>query len=326
MSFPLIPALFDGMSSVVIVEFGSNGQLLRGNAGFHRLCPGSKVPSWYLFTQPRLDGLVGAPADADGVVYQGMITLGDAEGEMRTLSGSIHCAENHLLVVAGYNITEFEATADLLFDLNNQLDLTQRDLVRTNRELARREAVIRDLSLTDALTGVGNRRSLDDKLLAESERARRYGLPLSLFILDIDHFKQVNDTWGHSAGDEVLRDLGALLRCFLRQSDSASRLGGEEFVVLMPGTCLADATGAAERLCRELAALERVNPPPSITASFGVASLHVDESGAALLARADAALYRAKTNGRNRVEADPGAESIPPVIASRRQSDDPTYR
>lgn len=311
MSFPLIPPLFDSMSSVVIAEFGSNGQLLRGNAGFHRLCPGSRVPSWYLFTQPRLDGLLGAPADADGVVYQGMITLGDAEGEMRTLSGSIHSAKDRLLIVAGYNITEFEATADLLFDLNNQLDLTQRDLVRTNRELARREALIRELSLTDALTGVGNRRSLDDKLVAESERARRYGLPLTLFILDIDHFKHVNDTWGHSAGDEVLRDLGALLRSFLRQSDSAARLGGEEFVVLMPGTGLTDATGAAERLCRELAAQVRANPPWSITASFGVATLQSDESGAALLARADAALYQAKTSGRNRVVADPGNAIAP---------------
>lgn len=310
-NLPIIPALFYAMSSVVIAEFGRDGQLLRGNTGFHRLCPGSKAPNWYIFTQPRLDGLLDAPADLEGVIYQGLITLGDAEGEMRTLSGSIYGTRDYLLIVAGYNIAEFEATSDLLFDLNNQLDLTQRDLVRTNRELARREAVIRALSLTDALTGVGNRRSLDDKLLAESERARRYGLPLTLFILDIDHFKQVNDTWGHSTGDEVLRDLGALLRGFLRQSDSAARLGGEEFVVLMPGTGLAEATGAAERLCRELAAQVRVNPPPSITASFGVAALQADERGDALLARADAALYRAKTSGRNRVVADPGQAVAP---------------
>lgn len=306
MSFPIIPDLFNAMISVVIAEFGDDGKLLHGNAGFHRLCPGTKVPSWYLFTQPRLDGLLGAPADADGVVYHGMITLGDAEGEMRTLSGSIHAASNRLLIVAGYNITEFEATSDLLFDLNNQLDLTQRNLVRTNRELARREALIRELSLTDALTGVGNRRSFDEKLLAESERARRYGLSLSLFILDIDHFKQVNDTWGHGAGDEVLGELGELLRSFLRQSDSAARLGGEEFVVLMPGASLADATGAAERLCREMANRVRAKPPTSITASFGVATLESSESGAALLARADAALYLAKTGGRNRVVADQG--------------------
>jgi diguanylate cyclase (GGDEF)-like protein len=136
-------------------------------------------------------------------------------------------------------------------------------------------------------------------------------LPLTLFIMDIDHFKQVNDTWGHSAGDEVLRDLGALLRCFLRQSDSAARLGGEEFVVLMPGTSLADATGAAERLCRELAAQLRAQPPWSITASFGVATLQPDESGELLLARADAALYKAKTGGRNRVVADPGNTNAP---------------
>jgi diguanylate cyclase (GGDEF)-like protein len=311
MNLPVIPALFDSMTSLVIAEFGVDGQLLHGNAGFRRLCAGSSMPSWYIFTQPRLDGLVRAPADENGVVYQGLITLGDADGEMRTLSGTIHCGNDRLLIVAGYDINEFEATSDLLFDLNNQLDLTHRDLVRTHRELAQREAVIRELSLTDALTGVGNRRLLDDTLLAESERARRYGLPLTLFILDIDHFKRVNDTWGHVVGDEVLRDMGALLRGFLRQSDSASRLGGEEFVVLMPGTGLADATAAANRLCRELAAQVRANPPPSITASFGVASLQGEESGTALLARADAALYRAKTGGRNQVVADQGyADSV----------------
>jgi diguanylate cyclase (GGDEF)-like protein len=312
MAFPIIPALFDAMSSVLIAEFRPDGQLVRGNAGFRRLCDNSSLPNWHRFTQPRLDELSIAPPDAQGVIYEGRLTVGDVEGEMRTLTGTVYGDDGSLLIVAGYDIEEFEASSSLLLDLNNQLDLAQRDLVRTNRELARREEVIRQLSLTDALTGVGNRRSLDDRLAAESERAKRYGLPLSLLILDIDHFKRVNDTFGHIAGDAVLRAMGVLLRRFLRQSDSAARLGGEEFVVLMPGTTLADATAVAERMCQEIAAQERVDPP-SLTASFGVACLQADESGAALLARADAALYRAKTGGRNQVVADPGCRVDPAI-------------
>jgi diguanylate cyclase (GGDEF)-like protein len=312
MAFPIIPALFDGMSSVLIAEFRPDGQLVRGNAGFRRLCDNSSLPNWHRFTQPRLDELSIAPPDAQGVIYEGRLTVGDVEGEMRTLTGTVYSDDGSLLIVAGYGIEEFEASSSLLLDLNNQLDLAQRDLVRSNRELARREEVIRQLSLTDALTGVGNRRSLDDRLAAESERAKRYGLPLSLLILDIDHFKRVNDTFGHIAGDAVLRAMGVLLRRFLRQSDSAARLGGEEFVVLMPGTTLADATAVTERMCQEIAAQERVDPP-SITASFGVAGLQGDESGVALLARADAALYLAKTGGRNRVVADAGKVANQPV-------------
>lgn len=315
MALPAIPVLCEAIGSVVIAEFLLDGKLVHGNAGFHRLCPAGRFPTWHLFTQPRLDELATAQADSSGVVHQGLIAVVDVEGETRTLSGTVFCDGDRLLVVAGYDIDEFERISDSLLDLNAQLDSTQRDLVRINRELARREAVIREISLTDALTGVGNRRFLDDRLAAESERGRRYGTALALFMLDIDHFKRVNDTFGHEAGDRVLEETGALLRRHLRQSDCAARLGGEEFVVLMPGSSLADATAVAERLRAELAAQIR-SDPSSITASFGVASLRADESGSDLLARADAALYRAKNAGRNRVVADTGSERESPCDAS----------
>lgn len=314
MALPAIPPLFDAISSVLIAEFLLDGKLVRGNAGFRRLCPTGRIPTWQLFTQPRLDELATAQADPHGIVHQGLIAAADAEGETRTLSGTVFCDGDRLLVVAGYDIDEFERISDLLLDLNAQLDSTQRDLVRINRELARREAVIREISLTDALTGVGNRRFLDDRLAVESERGRRYGSSLALFMLDIDHFKRVNDTFGHEAGDRVLQETGALLMRHLRQSDSAARLGGEEFIVLMPDSSLADATVVAERLRAEMAAQVR-RDPSSITASFGVACLRADESGADLLARADAALYRAKNAGRNRVVADAGSEGEPIVPA-----------
>lgn len=245
--------------------------------------------------------------DPQGVVYQGLITVGNLQGEMYTLTGTVYVKGDRVELLAGYNIDEFEASARQLLELNVALGETQRELGRSKRELERREEAIRQLSLTDALTGVGNRRHLDEILAAETVRAQRYSLPLSLIMLDIDHFKRVNDTWGHQAGDRVLQEVGIQLRRLLRQTDTASRLGGEEFVVLMPSTGLKDATASAERM---RLALERhvIDNVPPVTASFGVASLASlvsGESGPAMLTRADSALYAAKHDGRNRVKAAP---------------------
>ncbi len=291
----------EAMTSVVYAKFDRGGQLLRSNAGFRRLLPGALSP-WHLITQPALDTLVQCTPDPQGVVYQGLITVGNPQGEMYTLTGTVYVKGDHVELLAGYNIDEFETSARQLLELNVALGETQRELARSKRELERREESIRQLSLTDALTGVGNRRHLDETLAAETVRAHRYPAPLSLLMLDIDHFKRVNDTWGHQAGDRVLQEVGAQLRGLLRQTDTAARLGGEEFVVLMPSTGLEGAMVIAERMRMALEHHVIDNVPP-VTASFGVASLVSGESGPAMLARADSALYAAKHEGRNRVKA-----------------------
>ena len=291
----------EAMTSVVYAEFERGGQLLRSNAGFRRLLPGTLSP-WHLITHPTLDTLVQRTPDPQGVVHQGLITMGNSQGEMVTLNGTVVVKGDHVKLLAGYNIDEFEASARQLMELNVALGETHRELGRSKRELERREEAIRQLSLTDALTGVGNHRHLDETLAAETVRAQRYTAPLSLVMLDIDHFKRVNDTWGHEAGDRVLQEVGKQLRSLLRQTDTASRMGGEEFVVLMPATALKEAFAGAERIRRALEQRVIENLPP-VTASFGVASLLPGESGPALLARADGALYSAKREGRNRVKA-----------------------
>jgi len=153
---------------------------------------------------------------------------------------------------------------------------------------------------TDPLTGLPNRRALDDLVPRELERAGRSGLPLCLAVLDLDHFKAYNDTYGHPAGDLVLREAGQRWRRVLRVGDALVRYGGEEFLVVLPGC---DPDGAT----RLLDVLRRATPRAQ-TCSIGVARWDGEESAAALLHRADQAMYRAKAAGRDRVVAAEGAQ------------------
>jgi diguanylate cyclase (GGDEF)-like protein/PAS domain S-box-containing protein len=158
----------------------------------------------------------------------------------------------------------------------------------------------------DALTGVLTRRALFDRLATEFERARRYGSPLSVAVLDLDHFKQVNDRHGHVMGDAMLRRLGQLLKKTLRTSDAAGRFGGDEFVLVFPELDLAAARQTAERI-QDLMAKEGAVALPDgkslrLRASLGLSELTPDVTDVAMLvARADASLYRAKRSGRNRI-------------------------
>jgi diguanylate cyclase (GGDEF)-like protein len=161
----------------------------------------------------------------------------------------------------------------------------------------------------DPLTGVGNRATVLHQLETHVELARRHHRPLSVILADLDQFKQVNDTRGHHAGDRALEAFGALLRGRLRGSDPVGRLGGDEFLIVLPETSAALALTAAEDLRRAIAEHFLVlegGQSLRITCSLGLADLKVgDTDGGALLARADAALYGAKAGGRNRVVPAP---------------------
>lgn len=155
---------------------------------------------------------------------------------------------------------------------------------------------------TDELTGVGNRRAFDEALAALLVRRAKGGSPVCLVMLDLDHFKQYNDRYGHLAGDQALRLAGALLRAALRPGDLAARYGGEEFAVLLQGVDQARGLMVAERICRDFRIADWPFGP--VTASLGVAEAEAGETPQSLVARADAALYRAKAAGRDRaVEA-----------------------
>ncbi|MDJ0741040.1 MAG: GGDEF domain-containing protein [Gammaproteobacteria bacterium] len=167
---------------------------------------------------------------------------------------------------------------------------------------------LRELATTDYLTGAVNRRRLVEILDEQIGQCERYGQPLSLILLDLDRFKQLNDTHGHDAGDQQLVRVARLVQTRVRQTDCFARLGGEEFVVLTPQTDAAAAGAIAEKLRQ---ALDDERTRPVVTASFGVVEYRPGETRTSLLKRADAALYQAKARGRNCV-VQPDLAAGPP--------------
>ena len=159
------------------------------------------------------------------------------------------------------------------------------------------------LAQTDVLTGISNRRALEDLLEQEVRRASRYGSPLSLIVFDLDHFKQLNDTFGHDVGDEVLIGVARIVESCLREGDRFGRWGGEEFAVVVPETPF-DATGQLAGRIRETIGDHEFEQGCRLSASFGVATHQPGDKVATLFKKADVALYRAKALGKNRVETE----------------------
>jgi diguanylate cyclase (GGDEF)-like protein len=177
-------------------------------------------------------------------------------------------------------------------------------LLRDLGDVLTQEMDLRMLSQTDCLTGIATRRHFMEAVAREIDRASRYARPISLALIDVDHFKDVNDTHGHPVGDEILRALVERLQEGLREHDLLGRLGGEEFGIVLPETPLKAAATMARRLCARIAErplLSTVGPIP-LTISIGVSACR-DPDGQAerLVADADRALYRAKLDGRDRV-------------------------
>jgi diguanylate cyclase (GGDEF)-like protein/PAS domain S-box-containing protein len=179
-----------------------------------------------------------------------------------------------------------------------QLQREQQKLAVANSQLESLNKQLEQQAMNDELTQLANRRAFNQQLKTEMERAERYQTPLSLLLLDIDKFKLVNDTWGHSYGDEVLKRVADLLQSALRSTDFAARYGGEEMAVILPNTTAEGALAMAER-CRTFIETAPWAKRP-ITASFGASTYRVGMESTAFIAGADAALYTSKNEGRNR--------------------------
>jgi len=173
-------------------------------------------------------------------------------------------------------------------------------------DLSVKSVLLERQSREDALTSLANRRQFDERMAAEVERAQRYCNPLCLALIDIDHFKRINDSGGHALGDTVLVRIAALIAEHFRASDLVARIGGEEFAVIFPETSLAGAVAAVEKLRQHLAdnIFDEIKPAQRVTLSAGVSEHLEGEGRDALQSRADRWLYAAKTAGRNQVFAD----------------------
>ena len=212
--------------------------------------------------------------------------------------------EEELLQIVRHGIMQYHLLlenrrhSEIINEHNIQLLESLNRLTEQNTELER-------LASTDVLTGLTNRRRMFEYLEKEVSRIRRYGGTMSIIMFDIDHFKLVNDAWGHSVGDTVLQEVARESKSVLRKADIAARCGGEEFVILLPETELAGAVKIANRLRQQVAdmvVLQEHAAPISVTISIGVAMIGPNAASVDLLIRADKAMYLAKKNGRNRVE------------------------
>lgn len=213
------------------------------------------------------------------------------------LHGLLHVRRLKIESRPSRNIGSMESSLNLASNVAEEIGLALANL--NLRE------TLHEQSIRDPLTGLYNRRFLEDSLIRELSRAKRKTHPLSIILLDIDHFKRVNDTFGHGAGDMVLRRLGLVLQAYVRESDIACRVGGEEFSVLLPEGPLQIATQRAEdirKAVNELALKHEEKDLGTVTVSLGVATFPDHGTTADVLIRAaDQVLYDAKRKGRNRV-------------------------
>lgn len=198
------------------------------------------------------------------------------------------------------------------------LTIVLAELTRLQGRFAASQAaqdVLERMAHTDPLTELPNRRSLMAELTREAAVAARFGLPLAVIEFDLDHFKEINDVYGHQTGDQVLVAVTRHVQRRLRATDVVGRLGGEEFLILAPGNSAAEATRLAEELCQSLRERPMARDRAWVTGSFGVTVYEPGDTGDAILARADAALYAAKRNGRNQVAT--ATRGMPPDGAAQ---------
>lgn len=207
---------------------------------------------------------------------------------------SVHCAKITFLGKTSY----FLVTASKLGGGENLFSVVLTDI--TDEEILRQE--LEKLSVTDPLTGLFNRRYFNRQFAVEYYRMKRNGIPLSLLMFDIDHFKQINDVNGHDTGDIVLQEIARRVSCNLRTGDILCRIGGEEFIIILPETTLAESEVIAERLRTQIAS-RPMTGEIEVTISIGVSQCGVQEHRDLCWKRADEALYEAKATGRNKVVA-----------------------
>jgi diguanylate cyclase len=236
-----------------------------------------------------------------------MATANSYSGTLQSASGDLghEMSEAELRATAQKLLGETRRMQDANAQLEQKLEASRDDIAALQRDLDE----VRRESMLDPLTKIFNRKSFDEGMLKSFNEAAEVGTPLCLMLLDIDHFKRFNDTWGHQTGDQVLRLVAMTLKSNIKGKDMAARYGGEEFAAILPETDLEGAMIAADNIRKAIQAKELLKRSTNeklgrITASFGVAMYRPGDSPASLIERADRCLYAAKHAGRNRVMSE----------------------
>ena len=289
-------ATIDHLAEGVLLVDGKSGKIIDANAavleifGFPRL----ELMALNPFDLEVTDGSTDANSQTHfdrQITLTGRCELG--RRRFRTMSGRVFPAEVRVTLIPGTDNT----LAFVVRDLTHQVAYENR-MLQYQTDLESANARLRQIAITDPLTGVKNRALFDERIVEEYDRAIRYGRPLSIVLLDVDHFKQFNDTFGHLAGDETLRAVAARLTSTARSCDVVARYGGEEFAVILPDADRDGALVLGER-CRSVIATGPWSRR-AMAVSVGVATLTPEHLNAwDLVEDADEALYRSKKKGRN---------------------------
>jgi diguanylate cyclase (GGDEF)-like protein/PAS domain S-box-containing protein len=289
-------ATIDHLAEGILLVDGQTGRIVDANAAVVEMfgCLRSELASLSPFDLEEDDGSNEANSQTHferQLALTGRCDLG--RRRFRAMSGRVFPAEVRVTVIPGDHAMQ----AFVVRDLTHQVAYENR-MLQYQGELESANARLRQISITDPLTGVKNRALFDERVVEEYDRAIRYGRPLSLLLIDVDHFKQFNDTFGHLAGDETLRVVAARITSTARSCDVVARYGGEEFALILPDADRDGAMVLAER-CRRVVAEGPWSRRP-IAVSVGVVTLMPGHENAwDLVEAADEALYRSKENGRN---------------------------
>ena len=294
-------AAFVDSTRSLIVLLNSEGKLLAWNPAFDSiqavLQDATLLRDFLSPTSRTVFDLLLSTVTHDRLKTQGELELGQGDSLGGYTCFLYPVPEGRVLFVAEptHAITDLET-------VSKELHITKQKLERKETELRAVLAQAHEVSHTDALTFLPNRRQIMVDLQNAVTFSDRYGTPLTISMLDIDHFKRVNDGYGHTAGDEVLRSLAGKLRQQIRHPDTIGRYGGEEFLIVLPHSTVNAAVEQAQRLCEQVRALSiKVGEQAlSITISLGIAQYKIrKEDWQGFLNRADRALYQAKDNGRD---------------------------
>jgi len=305
-----IEALLADVASIAFARFTGDGVLIEANQGFLQAVevPQGVVRLTDLVATGQSEGFASALAARRDSPVRRYVHFAAGAGVPVSLLVSWVWDGDELLLIGEPPVAEAATTQTMLVKLNQQVSELTRDNAKKSAQLERaledlqaaRES-IEALSWRDVLTGLASRRSLDEVLQREAERAQRYAQPFCVVMADVDHFKTISDSFGDAVGDQVLKAVADALTAAVRLTDVVGRYGGDEFLTMLPNSALEQARTVAERMRAGVSGTPLTFRPDPLTTSFGIAQWLPGDTAASLVERAEQALCAAKQAGRDRV-------------------------